>query len=437
MIENALNDYYKLKSSYENEVNKIKKGIINNSSLSRKEKRSEFQKLKPKCINCKRPGGTVFSAKYDQQNKSRQLRCYCGVLSNPCNLDIVIYLGEYYSLINIIEDTEKEIQEIKNTIINNKNKLLFGYITSEQAIDTFDEIKQQLKDLTDILESYLIEYNDIVDNKERNDKLTQDSEISEMLIVDIKRAVQEFINSNDTQYINDVVEIYDTKLKPTLNELINLKYKENMVWFNEDNNTYNLIQNKNTIAELEINLGKDIVKKYDVGFKQNKKDETNKRIAKSKDDIDFESELYNELDVNVEDGNNIKDNIVEEASALENDEYKQIWDKLSVKLKDALSKDNEWKTEFINSCILSKQNRKLCKFISPNNLIIPPQLLDDGTYDFGNETYNDIFNKLDKSYQNTLLTLYSIQNGKKNYRMLSDTLDNIVSKELNFLPTQI
>lgn len=437
MIENALNDYYKLKSSYENEVNKMKKGIINNSSLSRKEKRSEFQKLKPKCINCKRPGGTVFSAKYDQQNKSRQLRSYCGVVSNPCNLDIVIYLGEYYSLINIIEDTEKEIQEIKNTIINNKNKLLFGYITSEQAIETFDEIKQQLKDLTDILESYLIEYNDIVDNKERNDKLTQDIEICEMLIVDIKRAVQEFINSNDTQYINDVVEIYDTKLKPTLNELINLKYKENMVWFNEDNNTYNLIQNKNTIAELEINLGKDIVKKYDVGFKQNKKDETNKRIAKSKDDIDFESELYNELDGNVEDGNNNKDNIVEEASALENDEYKQIWDKLSVKLKDALSKDNEWKTEFINSCILSKQNRKLCKFISPNNLIIPPQLLDDGTYDFGNETYNDIFNKLDKSYQNTLLTLYSVQNGKKNYRMLSDTLDNIVSKELNFLSTQI
>ena len=62
--ESALNEYYKLKSKYENEIMKSKKIIMNDSSLSSKEKRQKYLQLKPKCINCKRPGGTIFSVKY-------------------------------------------------------------------------------------------------------------------------------------------------------------------------------------------------------------------------------------------------------------------------------------------------------------------------------------------------------------------------------------
>jgi hypothetical protein len=86
----------------------------------------------------------------------------------------------------------------------------------------------------------------------------------------------------------------------------------------------------------------------------------------------------------------------------------------------------------MDSCINLRQNRKPCKFITPSNLILPPQILDDGKYDFGNEVYNNIFNKLDKPYQNTLLTVYSVKNGVKNYKMLEDVLGNIVAKELSF-----
>ena len=39
---NALNDYYKLKTTYEQENDKIKKKIMNNTSFSLKEKRSEY-----------------------------------------------------------------------------------------------------------------------------------------------------------------------------------------------------------------------------------------------------------------------------------------------------------------------------------------------------------------------------------------------------------
>ena len=145
-IENSINEYYKLKSNYENEINKNKKNIINNTSLSWKEKRIEFQKLKPKCINCKRPGGTIFSIKLDNSTNNRHLKAICGILSNPCNLNINIELGKYEELPYILKDTEKEINEIKLNIIDDKNKLLFGFIKTDLALNNFNEIKTQISD---------------------------------------------------------------------------------------------------------------------------------------------------------------------------------------------------------------------------------------------------------------------------------------------------
>ena len=63
-VESAINEFYKLKNKYEIELFKKKKTILNNVTLSSKEKKIEFKKLKPKCINCKRPGGTLFSVKF-------------------------------------------------------------------------------------------------------------------------------------------------------------------------------------------------------------------------------------------------------------------------------------------------------------------------------------------------------------------------------------
>jgi len=437
MIENAIDEFYKLKSNYENEIIKNKKSIINNSSLSWKEKRIEFQKLKPKCINCKRPGGTVFSVKYDTSNNYRQLRAFCGIIANPCNLNIVINLGNYYSLLYIIEDTEKDIQEIKNNIINDKNKVLFGCITSEVALNKFNEVKEQLKDLTDILESYLSEYNNIVDNKERNTKIYTNIEASELLILDIKKVIKDFDNTGNVQYINDVIDIYSLKLKPLLNDLMNLKYKENMVWFDENENTYNLIQNTNTISDLEINLGNDLVKSFEVGLK-----EVPKRKQKRNNELEEEETIKLRKEINKleeEPKQNELLNLNEPIINLEDgtvswnsDKYQQIWNNTNPKMQQALLQDTEWLQNFMNSCVNSKENRQPCKFISPSNLILPPQILENNEYDFGNEVYNNIFNKLDKSYQNTLLTLYSNKNGIKNYKMLEDALGNIVAKELNF-----
>ena len=64
-VKESLNEYFKLKQKYEAEIAANKKRIINNPTLSNREKRSEFMKLKPKCINCKRPGGSIFKVLFN------------------------------------------------------------------------------------------------------------------------------------------------------------------------------------------------------------------------------------------------------------------------------------------------------------------------------------------------------------------------------------
>jgi hypothetical protein len=91
-IIESFNEYYKLKNTYEVKFNKEKQKLIKDKSLSWREKRSEYKKLKPQCINCKRPVGTIFSIKRSSNENEdfRELRALCGSLTEPCNLNINI-----------------------------------------------------------------------------------------------------------------------------------------------------------------------------------------------------------------------------------------------------------------------------------------------------------------------------------------------------------
>ena len=267
-VEGAINEFYKLKNKYEIELLKKKRQIINNFTLSSQEKRSEFKKLKPKCINCKRVGGTIFSVKfYPGKEKYREFKAVCGVISEPCNLNITVQSGTYELLPNVIDSIEKEIQDNKKSIIDDKNRLLFGLMTTETALQKFEDIKDYISDLSSLLNFYLDEYNSLTDNSDEKRKLTEDITQSYFYIEEIKEAMQNFNKEDNKQYVNDVVNIYLTKLKPLLSKIAELKYKENYVYYDDSNDTYNLMQNKTNIQSLEFTDYNNRVVHYDIGLK--------------------------------------------------------------------------------------------------------------------------------------------------------------------------
>jgi hypothetical protein len=428
-VLNNINEFYKLKNKYEQNNQKNKNKILYNPTLSWKERQTEFKKLKPKCINCKRPGGTAFITKLNKDTGFRELRSFC-MATERCNLNIVIQLGRIETITNSLVEIKDSIQENKEKIIESKNLLLFNYIPSSQALKIFDNEKVEINEWTSLLEMYLEDYILLTDNEETKTKLNISTEKSYIFIQQIRDAIKQFKTTDDTQFVRDAVNIYITNLKPLLDEIQKLKYKENIVWFNEDNNTYHLLQNKLNISLLESGENNTKLIKFNVGFSGSNKSKIEESIGEPTNSSD----------------NSLQDDIIGKPTFGENNtvtwsnkEYQKIWDKFKPEMKDALLTDKEWLQEFMDSCTSLRLNGKPCVFITPSNLIIPPQIIHvdkDGTekeeYDFGNKVYNDLFNGFSPSYQDTLLKLYSNKDGVKNYNMLTDTLNGLLEQKLGF-----
>jgi|LakMenEpi03Aug12_release.lakeMendotaPanAssembly.Ray.scaffolds.fasta_scaffold159569_4 hypothetical protein len=425
-VENKINEYYRLKSRYEEENQKNKNKIRNNKELSLKEKKQEFQQLKPKCVNCGKPGGTTFASVINKNNnisdQFRELRAFCKAVE-PCGLNINIAVGNFDNINIFLKEIQDEIDDYKKQIINDKNKLLFGLLTTKKALENFDIQKEGITDFTNLLQVYLEDYIKITDNAEEKQRLGQELEKSYLDIQEIKIAISNFDRTNDVQYIRDAVNIYVTNLQPKLAAILKLKYKENKIWYDDNNETYHLIQNKYTIKDLEINIAKYETVVFDTSLQGSSiPREPKKRSLIIESSTPVEEDIIGKPTFNEDD-----------SVSWSNKNYQMLWDKMNNKLQNALLSDREWLQEFMDSCVKARLENKPCVFTSPSNLIFPPQILDDETYDFGNSFYNDFFNKLGVGFHNRLLKLFITEkDGSKNYKPLENEIQRMLIQELEF-----
>jgi hypothetical protein len=446
-VNEALSEYFRLKTKFDNENNVYKKRIINNQTLSKKEKRAEYLKLMPKCVNCKRPSrkGTIFSIVYhpsdDKTDAYRTFKCICGDLADPCNLNIDINIGKRDPLDKLMNNIRSEITECKNDIINDKNKLLFGLMTTETALENFDYNKGYINDLTSLYETYLDTWNREIDNKEKKIELDESLVQSYENMNAIKECIKKMNENNDSQYAIDAANIYYKVLKPLLDKIRQLKYSENSVYNNENNSTCNLIQRKYKIEDTLLTSYPDKIISFDVGLKA-------KVLKKKKPGLIIESEDESEKpEIVLKDSLQIKkDEVIppdepiigqgNDGIAWNNSKYQQLWDKLPPKMKTEFKVNIDWMKDFMHKCVndRNKEFGKGCTLSTPPNLIIPPKKMDNGQYDFGVSIYNKTFNSQPKTLQNTYLTLYKEDpvSKEKDYKMLENALNQLVEKEVDF-----
>ena len=271
-VKEALNEYFKLKFKYETQNNANKKKILNNANLSNREKRAEFLKLKPKCINCKRPGGTIFKTLFfeetDKEESYRQYNTSCGIIVDPCSLDIKIQVGKVELLPNLLNTIQTEMAGLKNNVIDEKNKALFGYNTTEAALTRFETLKEDISFYSSLYEAYLETYNNIVDNDDKQRELNEAITNYYAQIDEIKGCIKKMNETNNVQYARDAATIYDHTLVPLMKTIRALKYNEIGVWHNEDMNTCNLIQNKHSIQQLSYSNYADRVVSFKIGMEE-------------------------------------------------------------------------------------------------------------------------------------------------------------------------
>lgn len=239
-----INNYFKLKESYNDKLNQEKQKIINNKDLTAKEKRQKFHQYKKKCINCKQFGGTIFT------QKDNIFKAYCGNTAKPCELNISINRQKKILIDEKLLEYITTINSIKKQIIITKLDYVFNYTSEDDSIIKFNELKTNLNDLTDNYNSLYTQYINIIYNLDKNDILTTKLINREDLINSIKSRILLFNTTNNIQYIKECIEIFMKDLTILNEELRELQY--NIINVEKVDNQYYLIKDIYTLKELEI-----------------------------------------------------------------------------------------------------------------------------------------------------------------------------------------
>jgi hypothetical protein len=272
-LREAMNNYFKLKDAYESEHKKNKAKILKLTDLSWKEKRLEMQKLKQKCINCKRPVGSIFSIQILEDD--RHLIAMCGDRREPCPLNININLASIHNILDELNDTDINLNKYKKSIIKDKNDLLFGYITQEDAIENFDKIKDDVDYSTKMQGFFILEHAKVADNETRKKEI-EELKVEFYRYLDIyNQILEEYRTTQQTKLIQDAVTQYVNNIHPRAVQIRNKTYSYNGIERDESENITILSQLSVTREDLEWNLS---IKEPDVvslvqgleGFKKKK-----------------------------------------------------------------------------------------------------------------------------------------------------------------------
>jgi hypothetical protein len=213
----ALHDYFRLKQEYEVKKSDMMKKAFKKEP-SRKLGRLAALSVKPPCINCKRPVGTIFS-----NRETDKYTAICGDKGNPCNLNIKIFNGKTINLPYILNIYNEEIEDIKDTIIRQKLDTLFSYVTEEKSIQLFKKELDTYNANSKIFKNILDKYNDIYENKDTKEMLQKKSDTIYILIEKIRDLLKEYEKTESPGILKTAMNMQINELYPEIRNLRLLK----------------------------------------------------------------------------------------------------------------------------------------------------------------------------------------------------------------------
>lgn len=242
----SLNTYFDMKNEYINNVYSMKKQVFKKAK-SKKAARMMIAELKPKCINCNRPVGSIFS------NEGRTYLARCGDPKNPCNLDIRIFAGEFVKIDNLLEIFHEDIQNEKEDIIRQKLDTLFNYISENDAVIIFKKKLEKYTETNAFLKELIDEYTDIYFNEEKKDKIRKKIEYIGKIQERFNDIIVKYKQSDNMSLLKDAMEIYVSEIKPEMENLQMIKYET--IEIEKEKDDYIMVQRAYRLDKLDFTFG--------------------------------------------------------------------------------------------------------------------------------------------------------------------------------------
>jgi hypothetical protein len=212
-IEEAIFEFFNLRQKYQ-------KNIKHNLKIKKR-------KPRPKCVNCERPVGTIFTI------TDKQYAAVCGDKSSPCNLDILIIKGHSVFYKNFIETGNMHIATEKQKIIQNKLNILFGYITDNEGLKIMEDIINEYNLDVLVNKETELEYQKIIMSEERAEDIYKlqeeiDDKIRDIQFICARRGVgvgsASAAAARSAAPTEQIIQIYHNDLLPRIARMQKLKY---------------------------------------------------------------------------------------------------------------------------------------------------------------------------------------------------------------------
>ena len=214
-------------------------------------KEDDDNKDNPKCVICHRKGSSVFSIEAEE---NRKLIATCEN-KHPCSIEIII--PPFRLLTKELNEQTKKIDALQNKIIEIKNDLIFGFLTEQETVQTFQQLKTELNEA--IVKSEQL-FQLLVDLKPDEMKIKEYKRERDELIALCKSSVAEYRTTGSIQFLERAINIHkDIMVKNA--EIMKSSYIQNNV--EEEKGQYKLIQRELPIDSIEIIDG-ELVKNADL-----------------------------------------------------------------------------------------------------------------------------------------------------------------------------
>lgn len=217
----SMHDYFTLKSKYEKnsaEARSKVREIALRRGFGEKRARKIARELRPKCINCKRPVGTIFKIREDR------LLAYCADTKEPCPLKIEIFKGRFESDDHFADYTAKSLIDTKERIIRQKMDVLFNYASEDETVTKFKDLIEEYNLFAFLHKTDL----DIREDKRFNVHKRELIKTKITKLADIKASmntyIDEYESSGNRDSLQSAMDMYIREYMPELNNLRMMKY---------------------------------------------------------------------------------------------------------------------------------------------------------------------------------------------------------------------
>jgi len=244
----CLHTFYELKQLYEERVHKIKRDIFKKSK-TKKEAKMKMALLKPKCLYCERPVGSVF------KTEARTFTARCGDSSHPCAFHIELFGGEYSAVSNMLNEYRDSIELTKQNIIVDKLNVLYRFISEREGVYLFKDKLEFYTFQTVHMTNLKKEYEELYFSQEIDEKVQQKN--SKILGIQdkIRELIQEYRNTENPEIIRDAMTLYDRELVPEINNLQLLRWQTREISQDEQTGEFELFQRNWRIGQVEYTFG--------------------------------------------------------------------------------------------------------------------------------------------------------------------------------------